>query len=236
MPPRILNFLPLDALFFILNILGHDVYHDFGSDSGRLIDSMAALNMINSFLGLAGGTKVKSQNARSQRKPNYISQPTQLEYTTPSSNSLYTPQNLNIKIPLKFGQGQGQRLRQSPVPKLSPNSERRARAIAAQGRNEYPSDQPTPKSSDSKFSVDEAEESKKLEEAEAKVEAAKQKYDAKSPQVKNIIKSDAYITYIAENIQIAYEFNVFKVMLLTKSDFLHNQERNLNKNLILVLK
>ena len=61
MPPRILNFLPLDALFFILNILGHDVYHDFGSDSGRLIDSMAALNMINSFLGLAGGTKVKSQ-------------------------------------------------------------------------------------------------------------------------------------------------------------------------------
>ena len=80
MPTRYLNFSQLNTLFFILNILGHDVYHDFGSDSGRLIDSMAALNMINSFLGLAGGTKVKSQNLKSQRKPN---SKCQLEYTTP---------------------------------------------------------------------------------------------------------------------------------------------------------
>ena len=61
MPTRFLNFSPLDTLFFILNILGHDVYHDFGSDSGRLIDSMTALNMINSFLNLgqAGGVGAK---------------------------------------------------------------------------------------------------------------------------------------------------------------------------------
>jgi len=211
MPPRILNFLPLDALFFILNILGHDVYHDFGSDSGRLIDSMEALNMINSFLGLAGGTKVKSQQ-------------TQLEYATPIRKPSFISQNLkNIKIPLAMGPGQP--LRQTPISNLSPNSQRRARAIAAQSRQEMPSRfqptpssrlQPSPRVSVDAFKEQQRNEKEAEEEAERKAERAKQQYLSKTEKEKLSDKLDSYITYIAENIQIAYEFNAFNYLVLQR--------------------
>jgi len=207
MPTRYLNFSPLDILFFILNILGHDVYHDFGSDSGRLIDSMEALNMINSFLGLAGGTRVKSQQ-------------TQLEYATPIRKPSFISQNLkNIKIPLAMGPGQP--LRQTPISNLSPNSQRRARAIAAQSRQLMPSRfQPTPSSRlqpSPRVSVAALKEQQRNEkEAEEEAERAKQQYLSKTEKEKLSDKLDSYITYIAENIQIAYEFNAFNYLVLQR--------------------
>ena len=221
MPPRILNFLPLDALFFILNILGHDVYHDFGSDSGRLIDSMAALNMINSFLGLAGGTKgsqtqLEHANATPIRKQSFISK-------------------LEIKNPFALEMGPGQRVQNTPTPILTPNTRRVTQANAAQGRQSVPSArfQPSPTPGTRYINTNEINEQKakeriELKKAQDKVEAAKQKYDAKPEEERQKIEFDAYITYIAENIQIAYEFNVFNYLFLPAQRFrLYN---NLNYN------
>jgi hypothetical protein len=206
MPPRFLNFSLLDTLFFILNILGHDVYHDFGSDSGRLIDSMTALNMINNFLNLAqaGGTKSRSQ--------------TKVEYATPIRKSLIYPQNLNlnpIRIPLAMGPGQGQMLEQGRQ-KLSPTTLRRTRADDAVSRQTIPSAryQPSPITSKVDTHI-----MYNLNKAQDKAEKAKQEYLNKTEEERQKIKFDAELTYIVENIQIAYEFNAFNYLFLSGQSF-----------------
>jgi len=131
---------------------------------------------------------------------------------------LIYPQNLNpIKIPLAMGPGPGQALRPGQQI-LTPNTRRRTMAVSALGRQSVPSGpQRSPSGIQTQKIIEQkAKEQIELKKANNQATRAKEQYDAKSVEEKQKIKFDTELTYIAENIQIAYEFNVFEARLNNK--------------------